>query len=391
MAEDDVGTAEHLDNPSPWNSKPSVVLPRADSAGLVHVFGNHQSSGSSGRGKRLSWDEERHLIQLCMDTMVNHHVEHHSKGYWEDVSAWLYKGTGRNYAWQSCKRRMSRLIEARLAHRDLENNCLEMEPLLERENFLMGCDTAVRITRFIELCEAAESGQLIVQDPMPAENADDIQRFQEEEELLAARKRKQDRVRNWLNHLPPADEMDRVPLPHVATASDRRREIKSIFPGVRIRDRSQSPRPVKTNYRHRSPSPRGQRGPARPARQLQEYLESKFPDTNSDQSLVEQLGAQEDINLLGAPPQNKNRSKKPDMTIKDQVELAKNLFHSIEGMALDFSSRHMEPLIDSLMPNDDDTKLQALDKADAASQELFRSMTTITMQLLAVLGLKSGA
>lgn len=318
-------------------------------------------------------------MQLCIDTMVNHHVEQHSKGYWEDVSAWLYKDTGRNYAWQSCKRRMSRLIEARLAHRDLENNHLEMDPLLERENFLMGCDIAGRISRFIELCEAAKSGQPIDQESMPQKNAGDIQRFQEEE-LIAARKRKQDRVRNWLNCLPPADKMERVPLPQVARASDMMRKYKSTFPESRVRTRSQSPRPVKMNYRQRSP-PRGHRGAgrsmdtARPARQFHKNLESKFPDTDSYRPSVEQ----EDIR---APPQNKNHSKKPNIATKDQVELANTLSHFFEDMVLDFSSRHMEPLIDSLMPYDDDAKLQAFAKANVACQELFRSMTTTTIRLL---------
>lgn len=375
-----------VSSPNPPASQTMADNPRISST--------PQSSG--GRGKPLTMEEERSLVRIVRETLGHYDVKNHPKKRWIDISHSLYNETGRSYSWQSCQRRIIRMIQACLAYSHNSGLFQLLDSDMQREFQAMSYETSHDIDTWIRECDAEEKvrSELAERRAFIEEKKRELQarsekvernreaRMEREKELQRqrqeleageldeSRKRKQDRVRKWLDCLPPVDKMQ--PGANWKTGEPT---LKEFFPYQR-RGRSRSPRREENNYRQRSRYPRD--GPpaqdadsAHPVKQLlDEVLDN---DSEGTDSLEKGLAPEDQAQW------KRMRQSYPDAQ-KDQLKAAQHLAKTIDNAALDFSAEHMQPLFMSLLTFGPSAKLQTLDMVDSACLGMFRSIAGITME-----------
>lgn len=399
MAKDIGAPTPQSDNPSPWPT-PKVVLPAAP-AGLTEQLPTpDQSDGmmvnglcivegipSDGRGKRLTPDEVRSLARVFMKNTEENDVEHLPKAFWVKVSDQFLRETGRSYSWQSCKRRMSRMVAACQLYRIAISNGKPFEnQFLDRDLRDVPEDLRVHILDWLHKMDkkCVEMDRPFIENNLRLEaksgkrcpDTHEWKKATEEKERLLEReyhRRKHDRVRKWLNSLPPAgkmvsgfhsqDEIERI---------ERGRDAR--FDPSRQRDRSRSPNREVTKYRQRSPQGRREPQPttSTPGGKIMRYFQPDRARDSREQELEQPV------------PENGPRK----ISSKLQEEWALRLTATIDDIAEEFSDNHMRPLFDNVTAHYNAAeRVRRNEIINSACYSLFRNVATMTMEFLAAAGL----
>ena len=353
-----------------------------------------QSSG--GRGKPLTMEEERSLVRIVRETLGHYDVKNHPKKCWIDISHALYNETGRSYSWQSCQRRITRMIEACRGYACHGESLEVFDKDMYRESQTMSVEASRDVDAWIRECDTDEKprSELAERRAIAEEKKRQLQarmeRLKQEREarmgkskkpetqkqeveaaeLDESRKRKQDRVRKWLDCLPPVDKMQPG-----ASWKTGEPALNEFFPSQR-RGRSRSPRREENNYRQRSRSPRDAppaqaADSAHPVKQLLDEVLGN--DSEGTDSLEQDLTPEERAQW------KRMRQSFPDAQ-KEQLKAAQHLAKTIDNAAMEFSADHMQPLFLSLLTFGPSAKLQTLDMVDPACLSMFRSISGITME-----------
>lgn len=340
--------------------------------------------------------EERSLVRIVRKNFGHYDVKNQPKKRWIDISHALYNETGRSYSWQSCQRRIIRMIDAcrgyschgellQVFDRDVyrESQTMSVEASLDVDAWIQECDTDEKlrselakrraITEEKERQMQARLERSKQEHETQMEKSKDLDRQKQEveaAELDESRKRKQDRVRKWLDCLPPVDKMQPG-----ASWKTGEPTLNEFFPYQR-RGRSRSPRREENNYRQRSRSPRDSppaqaADSAHPVKQLLD--EALGNDSEGTDSLEKGLAPEDQAQW------KRMRQSFPDAQ-KDQLKAAQHLAKTIDNAALDFSAEYMQPLFMSLLTFGPSAKLQTLDMVDSTCLGMFRSIAGITME-----------
>lgn len=173
-----------------------------------------------GRGKRLTLDEQRALVRICAEYMINPDPKAYPKNVWVLVSQKLLERTQRKYSWQSCRRWMCRLVSDRQMHWEAVDENRRRIPMIddllaaEVDQWMGVC---VRSHEQLKTPEAMLQRRL--QKPPARQSAYDA-------ETEAQLRYKQERVLKWVSLLPDdaqafADELQ-SPLEHRPSTPDPR-------------------------------------------------------------------------------------------------------------------------------------------------------------------------
>lgn len=371
--------------PTPGEFKLSVLLPPTGSA--PQLLSPDQSGDPFGsaqfrcRGRRLLPDEEWCLVDLCTAKMHGLEINGHRKCFWEMISVSLYNEIKRPYSWQSCKRRMGRLIEAYQAYHDKVpmGTPTGSGPLLEREYKLMPANIRERLGRFIAwdaeqtCCAMAED-----QAKLDKEKAEVLGQFE------GYRQQKLARVQNWLDSLPAIGRMRSAEADNCAVRPTKNREQDfKVSPEYqerlrqmesRQRNRSRSPCRGERNYRQRSFSPVTIR-PAQKAKPVQARNGMPADEPSKRDAIsIEDNSTPVQSTLARKMPQ------KPSQTESDLVKLASAGY--FKSAATEFSEDHMHPLIMKLTANNPAVRDESLELMDEACRAMFQSMMLVTTKFL---------
>lgn len=352
-----------------------------------------QSSG--GRGKPLTREEERSLVRIVRENFGHYDVKNYPKKYWIDISRLLYNETGRSYSWQSCQRRIIRMIEACRAYSNHGELLQTFDRDMYRDFHTMSVDASYDVDIWIRECDADEKvrselaerraiteekqrqlqARMEILEQKREEEGRSKERERQKQEVEAAeldesRKRKQDRVQKWLDCLPPIEKMQPG-----ASWKTGEPTLNEFFPSQR-RGRSRSPRREENSYRQRSRSPRD--GPpaqaANSAHPVKKLLDEVLGnDAEGTDSLEKGLAPEELVQW------KRMRQSFPDAR-KEQLQAAQHLAKTIDNAAMAFSAEHMQPLFMSLLTFGPSAKLQTMDMVDSACLGMFRSIAGITME-----------
>ncbi|KAL5365233.1 hypothetical protein BJX96DRAFT_158805 [Aspergillus floccosus] len=171
-----------------------------------------------GRGKRLTLDEQRALVRICAEYMINPDPKQYPKNVWVVVSQKLLERTKRKYSWQSCRRWMCRLVSDRQMHWeavDENRRCVPMMDDLLAAEVDQWMGVCVRSHEQLKTPEAMLQSRL--RKPPARQSAYDA-------ETEAQLRYKQERVLKWVSLLPDdahafADELQ-PPLEHRPSTLD---------------------------------------------------------------------------------------------------------------------------------------------------------------------------
>lgn len=206
---------QHHHNPSASTSKPpSMVVPSTQIQEPAQLPTPNQSGPTtmptdedgndglpqdfSGRGKRLTLEEQKSLFRLCEQYMNRYDAHEYPKSFWMKISELLLKSTGRKYSWQSCRRRMQQYVEKRKTYWAAFDADKTLPDLGDMDE-----DLASDIDDWMGRCELRLQNE-------EKERRDKAQKTELEQAELA-RALKLQRTFEWAKNLPPPEEMERQP------------------------------------------------------------------------------------------------------------------------------------------------------------------------------------
>lgn len=341
----------------------ATQLPSPDQSG--DPFESYQTYG---RGKRLLPEEESCLVDICTTEMGSVDINDHRKLFWEEISEALYRLTHRQYSWQSCKRRMGRLIEAYQAYHDKFQRGIswanDHDPLL-REYELMSTGIKEQIGQLVDM--DAEQTYCPV-----AEEQAELDKEKEEawKDFEDRRNGKLARVQKWLDGLPATFTMKHVENDFCPVRNARTREQTfQMFPQYKEdlcrmesqhRNRSRSPCRGERNYRQRSYSPLARRpAPMMPGDERYNGEDDNRPVQSS----------------LGRKRSRKLNQAAPDAAVS---ELKKFLIHK----SPELSSRYLLPSIRKLAAHNPAVRDKSLSMMEESCNDMAHCMVSLTSEFL---------
>ena len=325
-----------------------------------------ESCQTYGRGRRLLPEEESSLVDICTAEMGSAEINDHRKLFWEEISEALYRLTHRQYFWQSCKRRMGRLIEAYQAYHNKfpSGVSLANDPLL-REYELMSTGVKEQIGQLVDMdaeqtyCPVAEE-----QAKLDKEKEEAWKEFEDR------RNGKLARVQKWLDSLPATDTMKHVENDFGPVRTSRiRKQTFQMFPQYKKelcrmesqhRNRSRSPCRGERKYRQRSYSPLARR----PAPMMSG--DERYNGDGDNRPVQSSLG--------------RKRSRKLNQGTPDAAVSALEEF--LIHKSPELSSKYLLPIIRKLAAHNPAVRDKSLSMMEESCNDMAHCMVSLTSEFL---------
>ena len=194
------------------------------------------------RGLRLTSGEEMRLVKICRARMISCEASLYRRSSWVSVATLFTRESGRQYSWQSCKRRVSDYVAYMRACRAAFDAGL---PLPSSRTYKHE-SVCIEVDKWLDECDAR-----VRKDKTRAEQLRDL-REKTDRELEDRRSRNFKRVQEWIDNLEdPRDILDRL-----QGNNSNSNNVNDKCSAIR-RSRSRSPHRSKdqgnNRYRQRSP------------------------------------------------------------------------------------------------------------------------------------------
>ncbi|KAL4890509.1 hypothetical protein BDV59DRAFT_184101 [Aspergillus ambiguus] len=186
--ESGAGVMTNEGSPSMLNQSPCLNLPAAATPTV--------SDSTLGRGKRLTLDEQRALVRICAERMINPDPKTYNKSIWVVVSQKLLEKTNRSYSWQSCRRSITRLVFDRQMYWEAVDE--NRQPVQQMDALL-----AAEVDQWMGVCvrshEQLKTPEAMLQSRLQKPPSRQLAYDAETEAQLRA---KRERVLKWVSLLP---------------------------------------------------------------------------------------------------------------------------------------------------------------------------------------------
>lgn len=330
-----------------------------DSKPLVHP--------SSSRGLRLTEAEERCMVKICLGRMSSCLVSEHKKSFWESMTAHLYRQTGRDYNWQSCKRRMMRILDSyRMYNQAVLKRTADM-PLQTPMTYLEFSSLEPVVIRMLN----DFFGRILGDSSLVGykdESYDEVEEKQQQQEERKPINRKDKRIESWLEEIPMFDEVEAIKVERADMQARVRSNFPKLFaeheqkyqPPLPNRNRSRSPCRAERKHRPRSRSPLARQQEA-PVMAMATGALPRVKSEEQEQKPVRPLRSYE--TLEDPSPENRD---------PDTIQYS----HELDGDAAMQFCKYMHPFVRKLTSHDPVLQNESLDLADSACRAMLESVVS---------------
>lgn len=299
------------------------------------------------------------MVDICLQNMSTYLVQDHPKCFWEEMTRLLYCETGRDYSWQSCKRRMMRILDSfRMFSAlvpDFPVDDPPPVPLPYLEYLNLDDFISESVNEFIE-------GILYITPPGgPKEEYS-----KQEEEGHELVNQKDERIKTWLNRIATPQEMQTIKV----EKEEMQARVRGYFPKLFAEPEQKFQPPPSKRSRSRSPCRAERKHRPRSRSPLVRQQETPVMASGVLHGVKQEENERKPRPLL--PSCEEPREPSAENPGLDNLQLT----DGFDDAAMRFCEAHMHPLIRKLTSHNPVLQNESLDLADSACRAMFESVVS---------------
>lgn len=297
------------------------------------------------------------MVDICLQNMSTYLVQAHPKCFWEEMTRLLYCETGRDYSWQSCKRRMMRILDSFRMFSALVPDFPVDDPPPVPLPYL----EYLNLDNFISESVYDFMAGILYIIP-PSRPKEEYSKQEEKEHELVDQK--DERIEAWLKRIPTPHEMQTIK----AEKGEMQARVRGYLPKLSAEPEQKFQPPPSKRSRSRSPCRAERKHRPRSRSPLVRQQETPVTASGALHGVKQEENERKSRLLLPLYEEPREpSSENPDL---DNSQLMDGL----DDVAMRFCEAHMHPLIRKLTSNNPVLQNESLDLADSACRAMLKSV-----------------